>query len=184
MIRRPPRSTLFPYTTLFRSSMDHVVGPRERPPPAAGQRAPERRSDPRLIGHGVEQRALNHHIVKKGLSIKDSQETLPTETPKREGREFFDWAKNPILGVPDFDKNTIVSNDTTVYAVWYDFEIPLNSSDNVAAKIGAGPISSSRPRIPRRLPWRRTASTACWPHRRSEERRVGKECRSRWSPYH
>ena len=26
----------------------------------------------------------------------------------------------------------------------------------------------------------------CWPdaHRRSEERRVGKECRSRWSPYH
>ena len=23
-----------------------------------------------------------------------------------------------------------------------------------------------------------------WQHRRSEERRVGKECRSRWSPYH
>src|SRR2546428_830425 len=26
MIRRPPRSTLFPYTTLFRSSLDHVFG--------------------------------------------------------------------------------------------------------------------------------------------------------------
>src|SRR2546426_4956014 len=29
MIRRPPRSTLFPYTTLFRSSMDapyHLIG--------------------------------------------------------------------------------------------------------------------------------------------------------------
>src|SRR2546422_5822270 len=25
MIRRPPRSTLFPYTTLFRSSYDHLV---------------------------------------------------------------------------------------------------------------------------------------------------------------
>ena len=25
---------------------------------------------------------------------------------------------------------------------------------------------------------------ACYNHRRSEERRVGKECRSRWSPYH
>src|SRR2546429_1312960 len=25
MIRRPPRSTLFPYTTLFRSSLAHVV---------------------------------------------------------------------------------------------------------------------------------------------------------------
>src|SRR2546422_3053626 len=26
MIRRPPRSTLFPYTTLFRSDRRHVVG--------------------------------------------------------------------------------------------------------------------------------------------------------------
>src|SRR5260221_4662211 len=25
---------------------------------------------------------------------------------------------------------------------------------------------------------------ACWDYDRSEERRVGKECRSRWSPYH
>src|SRR5687767_15331359 len=28
MIRRPPRSTLFPYTTLFRSRLSHVVGSR------------------------------------------------------------------------------------------------------------------------------------------------------------
>src|SRR3712207_8835151 len=26
MIRRPPRSTLFPYTTLFRSSVPHLLG--------------------------------------------------------------------------------------------------------------------------------------------------------------
>src|SRR5258708_9848541 len=26
MIRRPPRSTLFPYTTLFRSVIDHAAG--------------------------------------------------------------------------------------------------------------------------------------------------------------
>src|SRR5256886_7337593 len=35
MIRRPPRSTLFPYTTLFRSSRD-ACSP---PPPASGDRA-------------------------------------------------------------------------------------------------------------------------------------------------
>src|SRR3712207_7397624 len=29
MIRRPPRSTLFPYTTLFRSAVDEVVAPGE-----------------------------------------------------------------------------------------------------------------------------------------------------------
>src|SRR5690242_20785487 len=29
MIRRPPRSTLFPYTTLFRSDQVHVAGERD-----------------------------------------------------------------------------------------------------------------------------------------------------------
>src|SRR3712207_8971910 len=31
---------------------------------------------------------------------------------------------------------------------------------------------------------RDSAALACRASRRSEERRVGKECRSRWSPYH
>src|SRR5258708_10438546 len=34
MIRRPPRSTLFPYTTLFRSSMLHGYTTRASAPPA------------------------------------------------------------------------------------------------------------------------------------------------------
>src|SRR3989442_11896929 len=36
MIRRPPRSTLFPYTTLFRSLGRRVVGPRLPDSAAAG----------------------------------------------------------------------------------------------------------------------------------------------------
>src|SRR3712207_3065932 len=46
MIRRPPRSTLFPYTTLFRSKGRPGSPPRRRgprPPP----RAPARRNPPR-----------------------------------------------------------------------------------------------------------------------------------------
>src|SRR2546430_3178331 len=35
MIRRPPRSTLFPYTTLFRSQQQLVVGLVEGPEPGA-----------------------------------------------------------------------------------------------------------------------------------------------------
>src|SRR5256885_5509537 len=31
MIRRPPRSTLFPYTTLFRSDVEHALGRAEAP---------------------------------------------------------------------------------------------------------------------------------------------------------
>src|SRR3712207_7923418 len=47
MIRRPPRSTLFPYTTLFRSELgwDHL------PPPALGREAgPEDDLVARLVG--------------------------------------------------------------------------------------------------------------------------------------
>src|SRR3712207_8142157 len=36
MIRRPPRSTLFPYTTLFRSVVEQVVGALERRLPVVG----------------------------------------------------------------------------------------------------------------------------------------------------
>src|SRR2546422_6361598 len=40
MIRRPPRSTLFPYTTLFRSAADVVdpAAPRPNPPGEDGDR--------------------------------------------------------------------------------------------------------------------------------------------------
>src|SRR3712207_7869949 len=37
MIRRPPRSTLFPYTTLFRSHGEALLPPRRGRRPAAGQ---------------------------------------------------------------------------------------------------------------------------------------------------
>src|SRR3712207_6889801 len=41
MIRRPPRSTLFPYTTLFRSEQGRERG-RDREEPEAGARQPAR----------------------------------------------------------------------------------------------------------------------------------------------
>src|SRR5258708_27012693 len=40
MIRRPPRSTLFPYTTLFRSQQFHVERPREQRPVVERPRFP------------------------------------------------------------------------------------------------------------------------------------------------
>src|SRR3712207_8338808 len=53
MIRRPPRSTLFPYTTLFRSVA--VAQPRflglHRPPPSRSVAVPARR---RAVRHGAD----------------------------------------------------------------------------------------------------------------------------------
>src|SRR5438445_5815161 len=48
MLRRPPKSTLFPYTTLFRSTWQLIIpGSRKRPPPSiteAGSNAGDRKS--------------------------------------------------------------------------------------------------------------------------------------------
>src|SRR3712207_8412291 len=55
MIRRPPRSTLFPYTTLFRSEPLHVIGQKVLDPqirrierPVPGCIMPARGADPGL----------------------------------------------------------------------------------------------------------------------------------------
>src|SRR6266496_6070729 len=45
MIRRPPRSTLFPYTTLFRSRRPRAAAPRWRVRPAPPRQATDRRSE-------------------------------------------------------------------------------------------------------------------------------------------
>src|SRR2546430_10454678 len=64
MIRRPPRSTLFPYTTLFRSLGEAKARAVCRDPHVAQQRALERRAhDPALAGddHGrIEVRSEEH----------------------------------------------------------------------------------------------------------------------------
>src|SRR3712207_7588925 len=55
MIRRPPRSTLFPYTTLFRSPAGGVRRARRHQPAAGGARPPRgvARGDPRRRQGGV-----------------------------------------------------------------------------------------------------------------------------------
>src|SRR2546430_13267277 len=46
MIRRPPRSTLFPYTTLFRSRAGQRL---PRPPPAARGESPRRHASEQML---------------------------------------------------------------------------------------------------------------------------------------
>src|SRR2546425_9934440 len=106
MIRRPPRSTLFPYTTLFRSSPGKSVSIAGSPPCV-------------LYGGetGLDQRRRR---VNRLL-----QQAIDAAAP---------LIKSRLTAVQD--------------ARWR---------------------ASDRDRLARR---------------RSEERRVGKECRSRWSPYH
>src|SRR3712207_8931043 len=55
MIRRPPRSTLFPYTTLFRSSLPGVP-------------------QPRRAGHEVRARAARHRPARRARSEEHTSE--------------------------------------------------------------------------------------------------------------
>src|SRR3712207_7838683 len=78
MIRRPPRSTLFPYTTLFRSSLRaasrssrapaEVPGPRPSPP----RRAPSGRPAARSEEHTSELQSRQYLVCRLLLEKKNS----------------------------------------------------------------------------------------------------------------
>src|SRR3989442_8829831 len=97
MIRRPPRSTLFPYTTLFRSERLHariVVGPADeevldRPAPAADRAVAVR------CGVGFE------HLVDRAL-LQDRKSTRLNSSHVRISYAVFCLKKktNPLLGAP------------------------------------------------------------------------------------
>src|ERR1039458_8103379 len=71
MIRRPPRSTLFPYTTLFRSVPHHAAA---RRPPSPRRR--DRRFGCRSEEHTSELQSLRH-LVCRLLLVKKSGVARP-----------------------------------------------------------------------------------------------------------
>src|SRR5580693_3899561 len=78
MIRRPPRSTLFPYTTLFRSVRHRVLGPAARP---AARRV--RRTAPRSEEHTSELQSQFHLVCRLLLEKK---KRFAREDPSRLSR--------------------------------------------------------------------------------------------------
>src|SRR3712207_8770128 len=87
MIRRPPRSTLFPYTTLFRSALLHPrrqrrPGAADRGPAARGGRAagPARRGPgaARSEEHTSELQSRQYLVCRLLLEKKKHTQTAPT----------------------------------------------------------------------------------------------------------
>src|SRR5258708_27074120 len=77
MIRRPPRSTLFPYTTLFRSS----GGGSDRPAGASG-RSQARVPEPGLLLQDRKSTRLNssHQIISYAVfCLKKKKHTVPPQ---------------------------------------------------------------------------------------------------------
>src|SRR5256885_11858336 len=139
MIRRPPRSTLFPYTTLFRAATELA-----------------------RIGNALE---VFVHAGLDEASRPLEQAHVPVAPP----------ATAPPLA-PEID----VLHPYPVRRVCRRRQhhpqlLPQGGGHALVGVEGEDPL----------VPRGRDGGVALGSdRRRSEERRVGKECRSRWSPYH
>ena len=193
MIRRPPRSTLFPYTTLFRSRsgdatqavIDQLANLLE-PGDVVVDAGNTLYTDTRRREAALRERGL--HLVGMGVSGGEEGALLgPSIMPGGSAHSYE--RLGPILesvaataedGTPCV---THVGPDGAGHFVkmvhngieYADMQLIAEAYDLLRRAVGL-----SVPAIAEVFrSWRDSELTT-----RSEERRVGKECRSRWSPYH
>src|SRR5260221_6747724 len=102
MIRRPPRSTLFPYTTLFRSGCRRSQGARRstisrgitakarRPSPGRSARSEEHTSELQSHSDLVCRLLLEEYIKKPSLRIESPARRSPCDERRHSSRECSD----------------------------------------------------------------------------------------------
>src|SRR2546427_2258464 len=97
MIRRPPRSTLFPYTTLFRSRSG--LAARRRPHPAAQYRCTLRLDQQRSEEHTSELQSQSNLVCRLLLEKKKTM-TLQTRRAPTVREHIFNqhMARRRVLG--------------------------------------------------------------------------------------
>src|SRR3989454_6693027 len=156
MIRRPPRSTLFPYTTLFRSEwrkpLDQLLADA---PVVAGDLAWLRQENERLQG------GIDAGGPVNALAVEEHAEEM-----KR--LEFLMTQRDDLVAARQSLQQAAREIDRTAKAMFLESfgKVRENFRAVFQTLFGGGECDV------------RLANE------RSEERRVGKECRSRWSPYH
>src|SRR2546426_10811217 len=178
MIRRPPRSTLFPYTTLFRSlddpDLEGDAGPEGRLLEDQRHRAAgERRAAPSRLPALLEVRGELEYLERRVARQVRRREKVAHHALGRSAVSTISsarsqWSSSMIRG--GTRRSTFSPADRT-----------RSPAFRQASRMGLTGRSSSTPMS---RPRPRTSRIPTGPCARSEERRVGKECRSRWSPYH
>src|SRR3712207_8565917 len=88
MIRRPPRSTLFPYTTLFRSVFPHLLVPASL---LGEDRLLVRRSLTQVAGIGGDMHAVfcRHHKINLQLVLERPQCRSEEHTSELQSRQYL-----------------------------------------------------------------------------------------------
>ena len=170
MIRRPPRSTLFPYTTLFRSEITPsahvimaVIAPWTEPFLAYlnRQELPKDQNEARSIV----QRSKAYKVHVGELYKKSATGVLQRCISEEEGRQLLAEIHAGLGG------HHGAARDLVSKAFRTGFYWPTARAD-------------AQDLVQRCVGCQLFANQSHMPPTRSEERRVGKECRSRWSPYH
>ena len=158
MIRRPPRSTLFPYTTLFRSRFIYdLFGKNDK---LVIDQLGKLYKNKRLLVNKNKIRQIQNHFKSSRVNEKNTLLII---------QEFF--YKNKIIldphtavGVAAVTKKEIKNKPVVYISTAHPAKFPETIFKAIKKKIT--------------LPKKHKSLL------RSEERRVGKECRSRWTPYH
>src|SRR3712207_6911874 len=86
MIRRPPRSTLFPYTTLFRSGVGVEGSPRPRPRPRAPAPPP---APPAAVDHEDERDQAGPYKGAPGLLQERGEVRSEEHTSELQSRQYL-----------------------------------------------------------------------------------------------
>src|SRR2546426_7361259 len=183
MIRRPPRSTLFPYTTLFRSTVGQVATHPFPPAQGGGHHVDLEDVGPAVVvevgdidAHTGETRVLEPGgglIGERSIPVVDIQDIV--------GRDVVgdidvgppvavDVADHNAEPISELAENPCFAGNVGKRAVAV-VAVQLVVTARVLAADAGGAFRLATPKVVGRVV-------------RSEERRVGKECRSRWSPYH
>src|SRR5256885_61137 len=191
MIRRPPRSTLFPYTTLFRS-----LKVRRNGKIIAGRVAVAQLSDGKLLAVGSDMQvqsdveelfgraSLLAGLVALGMAVLGAGafrrvvEERAADIRSTMARVATGDLRQRIPVTRRDDEFTLLNRD--INTMLDRLELLMDGIRHVSNTI-AHNLRTPLTRILLRL---RNAQQATPEEKRSEERRVGKEGRSRWSPYH
>src|SRR3989449_11186498 len=99
MIRRPPRSTLFPYTTLFRSQEGLMANDLDRRDFLAG------------LGVALGGAALGDLAVVGDAAAQDTPKGRIPETPVKFGHITIQSGPGAILGLPSLKGHTLATEE-------------------------------------------------------------------------
>src|ERR1039458_811587 len=184
MIRRPPRSTLFPYTTLFRSNRNQQLIRL----PLDNDLGGAAHARPQTVVEVLQSSARRERLLRRGAAPVDQ---------RGDGADPSDFSPEFLVryGIHSHLHGLAELELAAVHLFQTEIHVHLGELRDLGdgrtgphidaflerrRRLAEGALRTEiLENVHNAVGWR-----AKLHHGRSEERRVGKECRSRWSPYH